>query len=109
MQRMASDFRRALAGNQVTIRHRFEDGRVEYSSYGHLAAGSIRVAVGDRVARGDAIAAVGDTGDSAAVHLHFQLNAGADPFFSRSLPVRFDDMRETFGGQDAGIFVSGSR
>ncbi|MGE3396587.1 MAG: M23 family metallopeptidase [Sphingomonas sp.] len=106
MARMAEDFRGALAGNLITIRHEFPDGRVEYSNYGHLAAGSVRVAVGDRVTRGQEIARVGDTGDSSVVHLHFQLNAGPDPFFSRSLPVRFDNMRETFGGQDAGIFVT---
>ncbi|MGZ8361959.1 MAG: M23 family metallopeptidase [Allosphingosinicella sp.] len=106
MARMGGDFRGALAGNLITLRHDFPDGRVEYSSYGHLAAGSVRVAVGDRVTRGQLIGGVGDTGDSSVVHLHFQLNAGPDPFFSRSLPVRFDNMRETFGGQDAGIFIT---
>jgi murein DD-endopeptidase MepM/ murein hydrolase activator NlpD len=108
MLRMAKDFRRAAAGNIVVIRHEAE-GTVEYSSYGHLKTGSVRVAMGDRVSRGDVIAAVGDTGDSAAVHLHFQVNAGSDPFFSKSLPVRVTDFKPIIYGIDPGRIVSSGR
>lgn len=104
MQRYAADFGRAAAGNIVVIRHE-ADGVVEYSAYGHLQAGSVRVAVGDQVTRGQVIAGVGDTGDSAAVHLHFQVNREADVFFSASLPVTFDNLEPVRRGQDAGVFV----
>ena len=104
MQRYASDFARAAAGNIVTIRHTGPAG-AEYSSYGHLKAGSVAVKVGDVVKCGQVIGQVGDTGDSAAVHLHFQVNAGPNAFMSKSIPVTFADVEETLEGLDPGHFV----
>ena len=45
---------------------------------------------GDEVARGQVIGEVGDTGDSPAVHLHFQVMEGAA---MRSIPFRFAGVR----------------
>ncbi|MGE0044524.1 MAG: M23 family metallopeptidase [Hyphomonadaceae bacterium] len=104
MERLARDFRRAAGGNLIVIRHE-ADGVVEYSSYGHLRAGSVRVREGQSVRQGEEIAEVGDTGDSPAVHLHFQLNAGPDPFTSPSLPVRFTDLRPAAGNNELGRVV----
>jgi Peptidase family M23 len=104
MQGYAADFPRAAAGNLVTIRHTTTEG-VEYSSYGHLKTGSVRVKVGDTIKRGQVIAEVADTGDSAAVHLHFQVNAGQNAFMSKSLPIAFTDLQETLDGVDPGRFV----
>ena len=104
MQRYASDFARAAAGNIITIKHTNPAG-TEYSSYGHLKAGSVAVKVGDVVRRGQVIGEVGDTGDSAAVHLHFQINAGPNAFMSKSIPVTFSDLAETLEGVDPGHFV----
>ena len=98
MGRYAKDFARAAAGNLVIIRHE-QGGVVEYSAYGHLSAG-IPVKVGQPVKQGQPIGKVGDTGDSAAVHLHFQVNAGPDPFTSKSLPVRFADVKDPSGIDD---------
>lgn len=72
-QKMVKDFSRSAAGNIVVLRHEL-DGHVEYSSYGHLAANSVSVQLGDTINRGDVLGAVGDTGDSLTVHLHFQVN-----------------------------------
>ena len=100
--RYKKDFARAAAGNLVVIKHELQ-GRIEYSAYGHLRAG-MPVKVGQTVKQGEKIGEVGDTGDSAAAHLHFQVNAGPDPFTSKSLPVRLagiqdptnlDDVMET--------------
>lgn len=88
---MHKDFRAANSGNLITIRHQTGE-TVEYSSYGHLKSGSVRVKVGDVVKQGQIIGEVGDTGDSAAVHLHFQINACADAFTCKSLPVAFANM-----------------
>lgn len=90
-RRLTHDFRRAAAGNIVVIRHE-AGGRVEYSAYGHLRTGSLRVRAGQSVHQGEVIAEVGDTGDSTDVHLHFQINSGPDPFTSQSLPVQFADL-----------------
>lgn len=103
MRRIKSDFVRAVAGNLVTIRHQ-AGGTVEYSSYGHLKAG-IPVHQGQEVRQGEVIGFVGDTGDSATVHLHFQLNQGPDPFTSASLPVQFSDQRPVQGNSEPGRFV----
>ena len=104
LNRMKSDFARAVAGNLVTIKHE-KDGVVEYSSYGHLRAG-IPVREGQAVKQGEVIGRVGDTGDSPTVHLHFQVNAGSDPFTSASLPVVFANLRPVGGNPDLGRFVS---
>jgi hypothetical protein len=98
MTRYAKDFARAAAGNLVVLRHE-KDGKTEYSAYGHLRAG-ISVKPGQLVKQGDVIGQVGDTGDSAAAHLHFQVNAGPDPFTSKSLPVRFTGVQDPTGIDD---------
>jgi hypothetical protein len=104
-ERARRNFAAAEAGNMVTLRHQ-KDGVVEYSSYGHLKAGSVRVKLGDRVAQGQLIGEVGDTGDSPAVHLHFQINAGPDPFTAKSLPFVFADVRNTRGDTELGRIVT---
>lgn len=104
MRRYAADFPRAAAGNIIVIRHEAE-GVTEYSSYGHLKAGSVQVKVGDVVTAGQTIAEVGDTGDSAEVHLHFQINTGGNPFFSQSLPFSFSNQQAVIRGLDPGRFV----
>ena len=104
LKRMKSDFVRAVAGNLVTIKHE-KGGVAEYSSYGHLKAG-IPVREGQVVKQGEIVGYVGDTGDSATVHLHFQLNAGNDPFSTPSLPVAFGNLRPVGGNPDLGRFMS---
>jgi hypothetical protein len=105
MAGMKKNFRAANAGNLVTIRHE-KDGVVEYSSYGHLRTGSVRVRSGDHVVQGQIIGEVGDTGDSAAVHLHFQVNGGPDPFISKSLPVVFSNLGSVEGNDELGRLVT---
>lgn len=66
-------------GHVVLIRHQFEDGRVVWSQYAHLAERS--VSRGDRVSRGDPIGTIGKgDGDQFPAHLHFELR-------SRDLPA----------------------
>lgn len=108
MQRFAKDFRRAAAGNIVTLKH-VANGAVEYTSYGHLKAGSVRVRLGERVVQGQVIGSVGDTGDSPAVHLHFQVNAGPDAFMTKSLPVVFGDLQYTGASGDPARFVTNGK
>ena len=108
MRNMAKNFRAANAGNLITIRHEHH-GVTEYTSYGHLRSGSVKVHLGDQVAQGQVIAAVGDTGDSAEVHLHFQVNAGADAFTSKSLPAIFSNLYEVDNNTELGRLVSTTR
>lgn len=58
-------------GNRVVIDHGVINGQALKTSYNHAA--SYQVAVGDTVARGQVIGAVGSTGVSTGCHLHFQV------------------------------------
>lgn len=84
--------RNALAdatGNYVALD--LGDGR--YAFYEHLAPGSLRVARGDRVRRGDVIAALGFTGDSTGPHLHFHVADGPSPLGAEGVPFVIDRFR----------------
>lgn len=56
-------------GNGVII----DLGDQKYACYGHMVNGSVRVAVGDTVTEGEVIGLMGNTGNSDAPHLHFQV------------------------------------
>jgi hypothetical protein len=83
----------ALFGNYVIIKH--SEG--EYSFYGHLIPNSLRIKQGDKVTRGERIGKVGNSGNSEAPHLHFQLMDGPDFLESRGLPCYFTNTTDTFG------------
>ena len=57
-------------GNAVIISH---DDDSYYSLYAHMKRDSIKVKLGDEVLRGDEIGLVGNTGNSTAPHLHFEM------------------------------------
>jgi hypothetical protein len=78
----------AVAGNYVIIDH----ANGEYSIYAHLQEGSLRVRKGDRVNKGMVIAKVGNTGNSSAPHLHFQLSDGPNFFTANGLPMMFENV-----------------
>lgn len=58
-------------GNTIVLRH----STGLYSQLSHLKKGSIKVAKGDFVKRGDLLAACGNSGRSPEPHLHFQVQA----------------------------------
>ncbi|MHA3916379.1 DUF5930 domain-containing protein [Halovulum sp. GXIMD14793] len=60
-------------GNQIKIRHQFGFETV----YAHL--NKIHVKVGDRIARGDHIGDMGNTGRSTGVHLHYEVRLSGKP------------------------------
>jgi murein DD-endopeptidase len=63
-----------IRGNHIIL----EIGPRVYATYAHLKPGSLRVATGQRVTRGQVIGLVGNTGASGAPHLHFQLSEAPD-------------------------------
>lgn len=75
---------RPLAGNHVII----ECGQV-FALLAHLRCASITVRVGQPVQAGQRIAEVGNSGNSTAPHLHFQLMDGPDPLSANGVPGRF--------------------
>lgn len=72
-------------GNHVVIDH--ENG--EFSLICHLQAGSVRVSAGERVASGDVLGLLGNSGDTSFPHVHYQLMDGADWMRCDALPYRF--------------------
>ena len=64
-------------GNHVIIKH----GNT-YALYAHLSYNSIKIKKGDKVKKGQIIGKVGDTGNSTAPHLHFELT-----FTNPDIPV----------------------
>ena len=61
-----------------------------YAFYAHLQPGSIRVQVGETVTTGQVLGLLGNTGNSTAPHLHFQLADGPDVLTATSLPFVLD-------------------
>jgi hypothetical protein len=80
-----------MAGNHVVL----DVGNGRFVLYGHLREGSLRVAAGDRVQRGQVIGEVGDSGNSDQPHLHLQVQN--TPTFDvedrtiRTYPMIFED------------------
>jgi murein DD-endopeptidase MepM/ murein hydrolase activator NlpD len=70
-------------GNFVIIEHAAR----EYSELRHLRAGSVRVAVGQRVRRGEVVGACGNSGNAGTPHLHLGFLSSIDPITTR--PVTF--------------------
>lgn len=76
---------RDIRGNYVVIKH----AAGVYSLSAHLQQGSIAVAVGDHVQRGQVIGRCGNTGHSTEPHLHFQVQDHPDFYLAVGLPIRF--------------------
>jgi murein DD-endopeptidase MepM/ murein hydrolase activator NlpD len=75
-----------LFGNQIVL----EIAPGVYASYAHVQQGSALVRPGDLVHAGDSLGKIGNSGDSATPHLHFQLSDGPDFMTSTSLPFVID-------------------
>jgi hypothetical protein len=80
----ASITARQLYGNYVVIE---VEGR--FVHYAHLQRGSVRVAPGQRVRRGDALGRVGNSGNTSGPHLHLHVSDRVTFEGSDGLPMRF--------------------
>lgn len=74
------------AGNYVMQ----DIGGGRYAFYAHLQPGSLRVRVGQPVVRGQALALLGNSGNSSEPHLHFHLSDANHPLQSEGLPFVHD-------------------
>jgi len=65
-----------------------------YALYGHLKPGTIQVHVGDVVSRGQALGAIGNSGNSDGPHLHFHVTEAPDaataPLRGEGIPFMLD-------------------
>lgn len=69
-------------GNVVVL----DLGGGRFATYAHLRAGSIRVKEGDRLAAGQSVARIGNSGNTHGPHLHFHVSDGSQPLASDGLP-----------------------
>jgi len=76
-----------LGGNVVVL----ELAPDLFAVYYHLAPGSPSVKVGDRVSKGQEIALLGNSGNSSAAHLHFQVSRTPLIFSSDSVPYEIEE------------------
>jgi hypothetical protein len=94
-----------LFGNYVVI----DLGGGNFAGYAHLKRGSVAVTVSQKVARGQVIGALGQSGNSAAPHLHFQIANAATFEGSEGVPYVFDKV-DSFGPESEGqLFGMGDR
>lgn len=63
------------------------DGR--FAFYAHMQPHSLRVHVGEHVKQGQVIGLLGNTGNTDAPHLHFQIMNSPDSWTADGLPFEF--------------------
>jgi hypothetical protein len=73
-------------GNHVVL----DLGGGLFAFYAHLQKGSVTVAKGDQVKRGQVLGKLGNTGNTSAPHLHFHLMDGPSVLGSNGLPYVID-------------------
>lgn len=78
-----------IAGNRVII----DLGLRRYAEYDHMAPHSATVQVGDYVRQGQKIGLLGNSGNTDAPHLHFQLMNRPSTLDGSALPFVFDNMQ----------------
>ena len=96
---------RSFVGNHVIVAH----AKGEFGLYAHLVRGSVAVAPGDRVSRGQVLGRCGHTGHSTEPHLHFHLQDSADLFQGMGLPVRFSHLFVDGEAADGVLLSAGHR
>lgn len=79
----------SITGNSLVL----DLGGGRYALYAHLKPGSIKVALGDKVKAGQVLAQLGNSGNSDAPHLHFQLMNANSPLGAEGLPYQFASYR----------------
>jgi hypothetical protein len=90
-------------GNRIQIDH----GSGHMSLYAHLRHGSLRVKVGDNVAKGQQIAEVGSTGNSTGNHLHYELRInGVNVNLANHFDSTFNNYFTGSGGQQDMMQIS---
>jgi Peptidase family M23 len=76
-------------GNHIVL----DLGQGRYGFYAHLQKNSLLVHTGDHVKRGQALALLGNTGNTSAPHLHFHVMDGTSVLGSSGLPYVIDHFK----------------
>jgi murein DD-endopeptidase MepM/ murein hydrolase activator NlpD len=76
----------SAVGNYVIL----DLGGGRFALYAHLQPDSLKVKLGDHVNAGQPLALLGNSGNSDAPHLHFQLTDGNSPMASEGIPYELE-------------------
>lgn len=76
----------SVAGNYIIMKC----GHRVYAALVHLQTGSVQVSAGQSVKKGEMVGRIGDTGNSYAPHMHFQLMDSNDISAAHGLPCAFE-------------------
>jgi murein DD-endopeptidase MepM/ murein hydrolase activator NlpD len=74
-----------VGGNHIIL----DLGNGRFAFYAHLQPGSLRVKLGDKVRQGQAMALVGNSGNSTEPHLHFHISNSNSPLGTEGIPYAF--------------------
>lgn len=85
----------SVAGNYIIMKCSDQ----VYAALVHLQKGSIMVSVDQSVKKGEVIGRVGNSGNSFAPHLHFQLMDSSDISTAKGLPCAFEQYQVFQGGE----------
>jgi len=80
-------------GNFVILQH----APHEFTEFRHLRAGSVRVAEGQRVRRGEPIGACGNSGNAETPHVHIGFLSSVDPIATRPMTLSGYQLRNADG------------
>jgi murein DD-endopeptidase MepM/ murein hydrolase activator NlpD len=75
--------------------------------YAHLQPGSFKVRVGDRVKAGQVLAKLGNSGQSDAPHLHFQLVDANSILAAEGVPYELKSFTQIGAVQNLDAFLAG--
>lgn len=93
-----------VLGNYVVL----DCGQSRFATYAHLRPGSIKVKIGDNIRAGQALALLGNSGNSDAPHLHFQMTDGNSPLGSEGIPYAIQSfIQSAVLPKDSGFLDSG--
>ncbi len=76
-----------LTGNTIVL----DLGNGVFALYAHMKQNSATVRVGDKVKKGQVIGRLGNSGNTSAAHLHFQLMRGPLPLTYDNIPWELDN------------------
>jgi murein DD-endopeptidase len=85
-----------IVGNYLML----DIGHGRFALYAHLQPGSMKVKTGDKVKAGQVLALLGNSGNSDAPHLHFQITDANSPLASEGQPYELETF--TQNGIDEG-------
>ncbi len=89
----------AIGGNYIVIDHL----NGEFSYFGHLKQGSIKVKIGETVKQGQVMAQMGASGSSLFPHLHYELRTGPGERDVEGLPSYFSRYRRWLGSRSVNV------